>query len=60
MLHYGAAGIRCKMREMCLTYHIVMWSVNRICVDFLLIVLIWGLRSVAPPPAQMEGPVLLY
>lgn len=46
---------------MCLLYHIVRWRVNRICVDFLLIVLTWGLGSDPLTGAvQMERPVLLY
>ena len=49
-----------KRREMCLLYHIVRWRVNRICVDFLLIVLTWGLGSdPATGAAQMERHVPL-
>lgn len=44
---------------MCLLYHIVRWKVNRIYVDFLLIVLTLGeLSSVFT--AWMERPVLFY
>lgn len=40
---------------MCLLYHIVRLRVNRICVDFLLIVLTWGLGSdPSTGAAQME------
>lgn len=50
-----------KRGEMCLLCHIVRWRVNRICVDFLLIVLTWGLGSVPwTAAAQMERPVLLH
>lgn len=44
-----------EVGEMCLLYHIVRWRVNRICVDFLLIVLTWGLGSdPSTGAAQME------
>lgn len=46
---------------MCLLYHIVRWRVNRICADFLLIVLTWGLGSdPSTGAAQMEKPASFY
>lgn len=58
MLHYCPA-VCGKTREMCLMYHIGMWRVNRICVDFLLIVLICGLR-VCHPLHQHRWKDLIY
>lgn len=45
----------------CLLYHIVSWWVNRICLDFLLIVLTWRLESEPlTGAAQMERGAPLY